>query len=255
MSDMVQLIRRIVQDELDRRVSSHIGVVQAVKAHGDDSDLTNYACDVALRGRDIVLKDVPILTGHLGTVAPPAAGDVVLLQFAESLPELPVVVGRLYSDTVRPPAYDQGQMVTFLPPGAAEADRVEVQLQGGKSGSRTLTLKLPSDLTITVTDKTVEAKVGEMSLLIDGEGNKAVLDSGGKASVELASDKLTLSANGDITISAKGNVSISAQSGLKLNATGQAELKGASVTVDAQGQLKLNASGPAEMKAAVINLN
>jgi uncharacterized protein involved in type VI secretion and phage assembly len=255
VSDIVQLIRQIVQAELSRQVSSHIGVVEAVKAHADPSDLVNYGCDVRLRGREIVLKDVPLLADHLGTVSPPAVGDVVLVQFVAGQPEAPVVVGRLFSDQLQPPPYDQGQIVTFLPPGAEESDRVEIQVQGGKNGSRSLTLKLPSDLTVTITDKKVEAKVGEMTLLIDGEGKTAALKSGDKASVELADDKLTLKANGDITIDSSGNVKITAKSGLTLEATGDAQLKGANVTAEAQAQLSLKASGPAELKGAVVNIN
>src|SRR5262245_41435649 len=110
MADIVGLLRELIRAELAGQLPSHIGVVEAVSDH-NAADTENYGCDVRLRGRDLVLQGVPIGTGHLGTAAPPAVGDVVLVHFAGGDVSQPVVGGRLYSDALRPPPYEAGQIV------------------------------------------------------------------------------------------------------------------------------------------------
>lgn len=232
VSDIVSMLRQLIQAELARQLPSHIGVVEAVKAHAGPSDMENYGCDVRLRGREVVLTGVPIVTDHLGTVATPAVGDVVLVHFVGGDPDQPVIGGRLYSDALRPPKYDEGEMVTLLPPDAAEADRVEIALKGGKSGSRSWTLKLPQDVTLAVTDKKVEATVGKLTLVIDADAGEATLKTSGSSIVAKDSGDVAIKGNGNLTIEAQGNVEIKAGAGLKLNATGTAELKGAVVNIN-----------------------
>lgn len=232
MSDVVALLRQIIQAELDRRLPSHIGVVEAIRPHSADSDAENYGCDVRLRGRDVVLAAVPIATGHLGTVAPPKKGDVVLVSFAGGDFDQPVITGRLYSDALRPPIYDEGQIVTHLPPDAGESDRIELALQGGKGGSRSVTLTLPSDVTLTVTDKKVEAVVGPITLTIDADAGEAVLKTSGSTVTVKDGGDVTIEGNGNLTLKAQGNLEITAGGNLKLNATGTAELKGSVVNLN-----------------------
>lgn len=221
----------MIRAELERRPPSHIGVVEAVAAHAADSDTENYGCDVKLRGTDVVLKGVPLATDHLGLVAPPVKGDVVLVHFVGGDSDQPVVAGRFYSDVLRPPLYDQGQISTRLPADAGESDRVELVLQGGKNGSRTVELKLPSDISLKVTDKKVQVKAGKLELVLDADAGEAVVKTSG-ASATLKDSDVTLAANGDLTLDAKGNVTVKAGSQLKLNASGTAELKGSVVNIN-----------------------
>jgi uncharacterized protein involved in type VI secretion and phage assembly len=232
LSDIVALLRQLIQAELARQLPSHIGVVEAVRAHSGPGDTENYGCDVRLRGRDVVLTGVPIATDHLGTVATPAEGDVVLVHFAGGDPGQPVIGGRLYSDALRPPPYDQGEITTLLPPDAGESDRVEIAIKGGKNGSRSWTLKLPSDVTIAVTDKKLEATVGKLSLVIDGDGGEATIKTSGSSITAKDGGDVTIEGNGNLTVSAQGNLEIKAGGNLKLNASGTAELKGAVVNIN-----------------------
>lgn len=232
MPDVVTLLRQIVQAELARYTPSHIGVVEAVKAHASSSDTENYGCDVRLRGRDLLLVGVPMVTDHLGTVATPAEGDLVLVHFVGGDPDQPVIGGRLYSDELRPPPYDQGEIVTFLPPDAEESDRIELALKGGKNGSRSWSLKLPSDVTIEVTDKKVEAIVGPITLTIDGDGGEATIKTSGSTITVKDGGDVAIQGNGNVTIEAQGNLEIKAGGALKLNATGTAELKGSVVNIN-----------------------
>lgn len=231
MSDIVSLLRELIRSELSRHIPSHVGVVEAVPNHSA-SDTENYGCDVRLRGRDLVLTGVPIATDHLGTVAPPAKGDLVLIHFVGGDPDQPVIAGRFYSDQLRPPEYDAGQIVTYLPPDAGESDRVEIAVVGGKSGERSWTLKLPSDVTITVADKKVEAVVGKLTLTIDAEAGEASVQTSGSTVVVKDSGDIEMTANGALKIDAKGDVEIKAGANLKLNASATAELKGAVVNIN-----------------------
>lgn len=225
------LLRQLIRAELARHSPSHIGVVEAVASHSA-SDNENYGCDVRLRGRDLVLTGVPIATDHLGTVAPPKQGDVVLVHFVGGDPDQPLIAGRFYSDQLRPPEYNEGEIITHLPPDAGESDRVELAVKGGKSGSRSWSLKLPSDVTITVTDKKVEAVVGPITLLIDGEAGEASVTTSGSTVTVKDSGDIEMQGNANITIEAQGNLEVKAGGNLKLNASGVAELKGSVVNIN-----------------------
>lgn len=225
------MLRQLIRAELARHTSSHLGVVEAVAGHAA-SDNENYGCDVRLRGRDLVLVGVPIATDHLGTVAPPAKGDLVLIHFVGGDPDQPVIAGRFYSDQLRPPEYGLSEIVTHLPPDAGESDRVELAVKGGKSGSRSWTLRLPSDVSISVTDKRVEAVVGPMTLTIDGDGGEASITSSGSTVTVKDSGEITLQGQGNVTIEAQGDLEIKAGANLKLSAGAVAELKGSVVNIN-----------------------
>ncbi|MFZ5826107.1 MAG: phage baseplate assembly protein V [Bacillota bacterium] len=231
MSDLVAMLRQLIRAELALHTSSHLGVVEAVAGHAA-SDNENYGCDVRLRGRDLVLAGVPIATDHVGTVAPPAKGDLVLIHFVGGDPDQPVIAGRFYSDQLRPPEYGLSEIVTHLPPDAGESDRVELAVKGGKSGARSWTLRLPSDLSISVTDKKVEAVVGPLTLTIDGDGGEATITSSGSTVTVKDSGEITVQGQGNVTIEAQGNLELKAGANLKLSAGAVAELKGSVVNIN-----------------------
>ncbi|HLO01501.1 MAG TPA: hypothetical protein VK191_00080 [Symbiobacteriaceae bacterium] len=232
MSDIIHLLRQLVQAELARQFTTQLAIVEEVPAHADGDDQP-YACSVRLPGEtDLILPSVPILTGPLGLAVPPAKGDKVLLQYIGTDPAQPVIVGRLYPDELKPPPYDQGEVRLFLPPGAAESDRLDLHLTGGKSGSRLLELKLPSDLTLTVTDKKIEATVGTLQLQMDAEAGKVTIKTDGATVTVENSGALTLESSGNLKIAANGNLEIQAGGNLKLNANGMAELKGSVVNLN-----------------------
>lgn len=230
MSDLVALLRQLVQQELSSLLTSAIGVVEAVPDHAD-GDTVNYHCDVRLRGREVVLTAVPIAGDHLATVAPPTVGDVVLIHFAGGDPSQPIVAGRLYSEALRAPAYAAGEIHTLLPPDAGESDRIQIDMVGGKQGSRSWSLKLPSDVEIAVTDQQVLVTVKNMTLTLDGEGGEAALKTQSATITVTDGGDVTVDAGGNLTLSAKGNVELTAGGNLTLKASANAELKGAMVSL------------------------
>jgi hypothetical protein len=202
LNDLVALLRQLVQAELAAQLTSAVGVVEAAADHAD-GDNENYACDVRLRGRDVVLVGVPILTDHLGTVAPPSPGDVVLIQWVGSDGSQPVVVGRLYSEALRAPAYAAGELHIVLSP----------------------------DVAITVTDTKVEVKAKNLDLTLDGDSGEATLKTQKTTITVKDGGDVELEAGGNLTLKANGDVSITASGNLTLKASGNAELKGAMVSV------------------------
>lgn len=224
MSDLVAIIRQIVQSEMEKRPAAQIGVVEQIGSHAE-GDTENYGCDVRLRGRDLVLTGVPLATPHLGTVAPPAPGDLVLIAYADGRP---VIAGRLYSDALPAPPYAAGEITTILPPDGAAADRVEIAAKGG--GGRTWSVRLPDETELTIAEKSVTAKTGGITINLDGK--QVTIDSGGA--------KIIIKDGGDVEIEGNGN--------LKLNAQGNLEIQ-------AGGNLTLKAGGVAEVKGSVVNIN
>lgn len=226
MSDLVAMIRQIVQHELSQAPAAQIGIVESVQSHAE-GDTENYGCDVRLRGRDLVLAGVPLATPHLGTVAPPAPGDVVLIIHADGRP---VIAGRLYSDALPAPPYAAGEMLTILPPDASPSDRIEIaaKTQGGRSWAVTL----PDETSLTVADKLIAAKVGALTLTVDGDGKQIAIETGGA--------KVIIKDGGDVTVEANGNLKIAANGNLEVNAA---------------GNLTLKANGVAELKGSVVNIN
>jgi len=224
MSDLVAIIRQIVQAELTQQPGAQIGVVEKMQSHAE-GDTENYGCDVRLRGRDLVLTGVPLATPHLGTVAPPAPGDVVLILFAEGQP---VIAGRLYSDALPAPAYAAGELAVILPPDAAASDRIEMTAKS--SGGREWSVKLPDETELTIAEKSVTVKTGGIQLQTD---DKQVL-------IETGGAKIIIKDGGDVEIQGNGNIKLAAQGNLE---------------VTAGGNLTLKANGVAELKGAVVNIN
>ncbi len=108
---VIEVIRRVVQQELARRRGSLLGVVTAVFAHTADDDDNNYEVDLRLKSEDLELRKVPLAVGHVGVAAPARVGDLVLVQFVDGDLNQPLVVGRFYHADERPPLHDEGEVL------------------------------------------------------------------------------------------------------------------------------------------------
>src|SRR6516225_4610595 len=110
MTSIVETIRRIVRSELEAVRIAELGVVEAASSHSDAGDNDNYGCDVRLKNTGLLLKRVPVATGHVGSATIPNVGDLVLLTFAKGEMNQGIVVGRLYTDDDRPPLNGTNEM-------------------------------------------------------------------------------------------------------------------------------------------------
>jgi uncharacterized protein involved in type VI secretion and phage assembly len=111
MSRIIELIRRVVQQELARNRGSLLGVVTAVYPHKAADDENNYEANVRLKHEDLELRRVPIAVGHVGVAAPPRVGDLVLVQFLSGDSNQPLVTGRFYHADERPPLHFEDEIL------------------------------------------------------------------------------------------------------------------------------------------------
>lgn len=111
MSGIVEIIRRVVKQELARNRASLLGVVTAVYPHQSEDDDNNYEADVRLKHENLELRRVPLSVGHVGIAAPPRVGDLVLVQFLNGDSNQPLVTGRFYHADERPPLHREDEIL------------------------------------------------------------------------------------------------------------------------------------------------
>lgn len=239
MLDLVTLIRHVIQAELRGQVPSAFGVIEVVHLP-DAAGLTQYACDVRLQGTEAIYEQVPLTTAYLGHVAPPAVGDVVVMNFVGGDPDQPVIAGLVFSDTVTAPPVTAGEMLTRLPHDGADDTRIDTRQTAGQNGSRDWSVTLPSGPVLRMTDGTISATHGDMTLTLDADAGEATLQTGGA--------QLILTDTGDITLKGDGALTIEAATDLTLKA-------GANAVFEAGAGAEITAAATMDVKGAIINLN
>jgi len=217
---MIDLIRRVVQQELARSRSSALGVVTAIFPHEAADDENNFEASVRLKHADLELRRVPIAVGHVGAAAAPRVGDLVLVQFVDGDLNLPVIVGRLYHADDRPPLHKADELLFEQ----RVADDTINQLRFAADGAIYLQRK------VTKPEDNSEALA---TIAIDPKG-QIELRSGEKIAIVLKGDD-------SITILADGKtISITCQ---QLNVEAEVKITGNSAI---EGDLKVSqgAGGP-----------
>jgi uncharacterized protein involved in type VI secretion and phage assembly len=117
MDSFVSILQQIASHEAGRIYTTEMGEVTSILPHAADSDKHNYQCAVRIKSRkaadgsDFELRGVPVAAGYIGMANIPKVGDLVLLQFIGGDLNAPVITGRLYNDTDKPPVSDQKQLV------------------------------------------------------------------------------------------------------------------------------------------------
>jgi hypothetical protein len=108
---LLELIRRLVREELAQQRPSRLGVVTAVFPHESEDDEANYEANVRLKHEDLELRRVPMTVGCIGFAAPPRAGDLVLVHFVQGDLNLPLIIGRLYHADERVPLHLEDELL------------------------------------------------------------------------------------------------------------------------------------------------
>ena len=190
MTDIVDIIRAIVRDELQTLRFGDLGVVSSVFPHAD-GDTHNYECSVQLRESNLELRKVPIATPHVGLVSAPRVGDLVLVSYVGADPNRPIVVGRLYSDKANPPIHAENEFVLEAPYADETSIKIDEQqsvivtsgktsVSIAKDGDITITgeadmqIKVSGDVQLECVDCTIDAS-GEINL---GKGGDPVITEG-----------------------------------------------------------------------------
>lgn len=189
MSDLVDIIRAIVQDELRSVRLGDLGVVTSVFPHAD-GDTHNHECNVQLRESSLELRKVPIATPHVGLVSAPRVGDLVLITYVGGDPNRPIVVGRLYNDQASPPVHEDNELVLVGPYDAEDETSIKIDAEQSvvvTSGSNVVTIKLDGDIDV----------AGEANLNVKVAGD-----------VNVECESCTIDASGDINLGTGGHAVI-----------------------------------------------
>lgn len=243
MSTVVDTLQEIIRHEMRRLRVAELGIVEAVEPHSAGDDNENYGCDVRLKNSGLLLKRVPVLTGHIGTAAIPNVGDLVLLAFDKGDVNQPILVGRLYNDRDRPPLNDTDEVIFRLPLDEPDDKTIKGAIRNhqDKSPPREIIFEMPPKITVRITDGTVRATAGKTEMKLDQPG-----ESGGVVTVIAGRTKITMNQDGDVTVEAAGamtlkaardltleglNVKIKGQVNAEMEAGAQAKLKGSALAV------------------------
>ncbi len=292
MPNLVDTIQKIVQHELQKIRIGELGVVTSVFPHADDGDKDNYECNVKLKNSGLELRKVPVATGHIGTVAIPNVGDLVLLSFVKGDVNQAIITSRLYNDEDRPPANKPNEIIHRLPLHAEDDKAIKLELRNIEDNTppRELLLEMPEKIKMQIVDTKVYLQVGETKVTIVQEG-----DSDGKLTIETGKSKMTMNQDGDIVVESeakleiktkadtiitsegkldlisKGDMSLSGpniniksdqatkiEAGtdgtFKIGASGKIET-GAPLTIKSGATAKIEASATMDIKGAMVNIN
>jgi hypothetical protein len=231
VSTIVNTIQEIVRQELRRVRVADLGLVEAVYPHSSASDDDNYGCDVRLKNSGLLLKRVPIVTGHIGTVAIPNVKDLVLVTY-EGDNNQPLVVGRLYNADDRPPLSNPDEIIFRLPLAKADDDTVKAAIRNISDNDppREVLLEMTPKITVRINDNTVHAIAGKTEMQLDQPGG-----SGGTVTVLAGSTKITMDQDGDLTIEVAGDLTVKAD--------GDISMEGQNISLKALMDASLEANG------------
>lgn len=237
MSTIVNTLQEIVRHEMRRLRVCELGIVEAVYPHTGSGDDDNYGCDVRLKNSGLLLKRVPVMTGHVGSAAIPNVGDLVLLAFDKGDVNQPILLGRLYNERDRPPLNKTDELIFRLPLAAADDKTVKTAIRNHQDQStpREILVEMPPKITMRISDGTVRATAGKTEMKLDQPDG-----GGGTVTVVAGRTKITMNQDGDVTVEAAGSMSIKAD--------GDLSLQGASVKIKGQGSVSVEAGGTATLK-------
>lgn len=144
MSQIEDIVRRIVDQMMTRQPKTRIGIVTSY-------DPNRYAAKVKLQPEGIESGWVPISTLHIGNGYGIAVGltpgDQVVMGYHEGDPESPFVMGRLHSDQERPPVAQSGEIVIQHKSGAVF--KIDTSGNISVSGDGNLTINVTGDIALT----------------------------------------------------------------------------------------------------------
>ncbi|MBX3670446.1 MAG: hypothetical protein KF778_18755 [Rhodocyclaceae bacterium] len=216
MSDMIEVLRAIVRDELSRRASPQLGAVTALFPHDSGSSDGNHQVNVKLRDSGVELQHVPVAVGRLGWSLLPRLDDQVLVVFVNGDFNAPVVVGSVYDESVQPPEAKAEEAV-YMP---ADADDAAI---------RRLHVELPNGSLITLADDKLTVQLGGTEVVVNKDGDVSV-KAAGKLEIKTDAD-VSIEASGNLDLQAQGNVSIKAGAALTAEGQASAKLKAPSISL------------------------
>ena len=241
MSTVVSTLQQIIRHELSAMHVAELGLVEAVYPHSSGGDGDNYGCDVRLKNSGLLLKRVPIATSHIGTVAIPYEGDLVLLAFEGGDVNQPIVIGRLYNDVDRPPLNNPNEVIFRLPLDESDDKTVKAAIRNlpNQSEPREIIVEMPPKITVRISDGAVRATAGQTEMVLDQAHS-----SGGKVTVVAGRTKITMDQDGDVQVEAVGDLTVKSTGNMSFETSGNLDIKSA-------GNTKIQAGGQATVQAGM----
>lgn len=230
MSTVVDTLQQIIRHELRALHVAELGLVEAVYPHNDGGDDDNYGCDVRLKNSGLLLRRVPVATGHIGTVAIPNVGDLVLLNFEQGDVNHAFIVGRLYNNVDRPPLNNPNEIIFRLPLAEPDDKTILAAIRNlpANQEPREIIVEMPPRITVRISDGAVRATAGDTEMILDQPH-----DSGGQVTVVTGRTKIVMNQSGDVQIDVAGSMTVEAASDLTLKANGNVTIKGFNVKMEA----------------------
>lgn len=238
---LVDTIAAIVRHELAGVRMTELGVVEEVYPHSDANDDENYGVDVTLKNSGLALRRVPVATGHVGSVAIPNIGDLVLVGFEHGDVNAPFVLGRLYDDVDRPPLSTTDEVVFRLPLAEADDESVLAAIRNhpDQNPPREMVIEMPPKITVRIVDGVITVTAGQTEMMLDQSGA-----GGGKVTVKSGTSSMVLDQDGDVTIESAGSVAFKAARDLAIEA-------GTSVQITAGTDLTASAGTTANVEGSI----
>lgn len=228
MNSLIDLVHDIT-DATAAPLSLELGLVRAVFPHAEEGDKDNYSCTVTLKnrkthdGQPIELQRVPVAVPYMGLTCIPNVEDLVLVQFVGGDPHAPVITGRLYNDTDRPPVNKEKEFQ--IKHSLAEGGTIKIDEQG----VITLTSKNEENI-VTLNDEQVSISNEKLSLVIDFSGESITLTSTGDIALK-ADGALSLEGN-EVSLKSQGATNIEAGSSMDVKSSAAMKLQGATIDLN-----------------------
>jgi phage baseplate assembly protein gpV len=239
MSTLVGIIQQIIRQELRGLRVTELAIVErnGLHPHADESDKGNYACDVRLKNNGLVLKQVPVATGRIGTAAIPNEGDLVLLTFDHGDVHQPIIIGRLYNDEDRPPLNQAHEVIFRLPLAQPDEETVKAEIRNlsDQSPPREILVEMLPKIHVQFVDDAITAQAGKTKLTLSQPGERD-----GQVVVEAGRSKITMDQDGDITIESAGNIKLT-------TSTGDVSIEGMSIAIKGQTGVTIEAGTEAKL--------
>lgn len=233
MDSIVGVMQKVAQQEARKIYTTELGIVTAVFPHTSESDKQNYQCSIKLKnqklpnGKDFELRQVPVMTPHIGLANIPNVGDLVLVTFIAGNINAPVIIGRLYNDQDLPPVNKEKEFL--LQHNQKEGGKLKID----EKGVVTITSKNEKN-EITVNDEKVMATNEKCSVTLEGgdatlKNDKCQVSlSGGSVTIDNGTCKIKVESGGITIDAASSNVTVKSMGSIKIGdaTTGSVQVGG-----------------------------
>jgi phage baseplate assembly protein gpV len=220
MSRVVEIIKSIARHEVNRRPWCELAVVTSNFDDGDGPD--SHTVSVRLKDSGVAVPRLPVASFATGAAALPRQGDVVLVALPRGDIASAVVVGQVYSDERRPPAFTRDEVALVWPGNAGDPETEAVDFRIKSDGARrslTIALGGDKDAKLTVADGSIQLLAGGVEITLNHSSS-----SDGTVAIAGGGTRITLAQDGDVTIEAAGTL----------------RLKASSITIDGDSSVTIN---------------